>query len=289
MQNDFNLKFLIIIFSLSITFVGYKFFYEKSQSQSKVIFCNVGQGDGAYIRSENKYDILVDAGPDKSILNCLGKYMPFYDRQIEAVFLSHPQKDHYGGLTFILDRYKILKIIISPIDNEASSFQKLLSKIKEKNISTSLGLAGETYLVGNSKIQILSPLKSMIEKETYQEKNFFSLRKTSKDPNYFSIIMNYEENGTNVLFTGDAPGNLLDKISRLDKIKSDILKVPHHGSKNGLTKNFLRAADPFMAVISVGKNSYGHPSKSILDLLTEEKVQIRRTDMEGNIIIKIKN
>ncbi len=79
-------------------------------TQSVVVFCNVGQGDAAYLRINNKVDVLIDSGPDSRVLDCLGKYMPFYDKTIELAFLSHPHFDHYGGFLSLAGRYHILKL-----------------------------------------------------------------------------------------------------------------------------------------------------------------------------------
>ena len=90
------------------------------------------------------------------------------------------------------------------------------------------------------------------------------------------------------MFTGDASPFVLGRLSHGAIEKVDVLKVPHHGSKNGLTKTFLDLADPKMAVISVGKNnSYGHPHKQVLDILKAKNINIRRTDVEGDIVFKI--
>src|SRR3990167_8084226 len=102
-------KSLLQAFLFSATIVLVVFILQFFDTHTTVVFCDVGQGDGAYIRIHNKIDLIIDAGPANGMMmQCLGKYMPFYDRTLEYLFLSHPQIDHYGGLLEILKRYKVV-------------------------------------------------------------------------------------------------------------------------------------------------------------------------------------
>lgn len=125
----------LILFSFfSFMIIFFVFLSSFFDERTKIVFCNVGQGDAAYIRIRNKIDVLIDAGPDKGVLSCLGKYMPFWDRKIELAFLSHPNNDHYNGYFFIADRYKIDKFIT--VDTASlivsKTYKKLLQKILNK-------------------------------------------------------------------------------------------------------------------------------------------------------------
>lgn len=250
--------------------------------QTTIVFCNVGQGDAAYIRIENKIDVLIDAGPDKSVLSCLGRYMPFWDRKIELAFLSHPNNDHYNGYFFIADRYKIDRFIT--VDTSglivSKTYKKLLQKISDKKINIEETFAGKI-------IQAVQPRRLDEAKFVtfWPPKNF-----VSKNDNDYSSVFIFQENNFRLLFTGDASPFVLGRLSHGAIKKIDILKVPHHGSKNGLTKKFLDLADPSTVVISAGKNnSYGHPSKEVLDMLKAKNIKIRRTDEEGDIMFRISN
>jgi competence protein ComEC len=273
-ENPVNKKAVVlsIIFSFFVCLII--FFNNYFDERTKIVFCNVGQGDGAYIRIRNKIDVIIDAGPDKSILSCLGKYMPFWDRKIEIAFLSHPNNDHYNGYFFIADRYKIDKFItVNTYDLIVSeSYKKLLKKLSDKNIPLLFGVSGDKISVAGDDFTIYWPPKGF----------------NSANDNDFSQILLFQQNDFRVLFTGDASPFVLGKLSHGAIGKIDILKVPHHGSKNGLIKKFLDLADPLVAVISVGKNnSYGHPHRQILDMLKAKNVKIRRTDEEGDIIFQL--
>src|SRR3989339_1736175 len=242
--------------------------------RTKIVFCNVGQGDAAYIRIANKIDVLIDAGPNKSILSCLGKYMPFWDRKIELAFLSHPNSDHYKGYIDIIDRYKIDKFITVNTTNliVSKTYKKLLQKISEKNVPILFKVAGDKIMINNSQFIFYWP----------------PINFNSNNDNDFSSIVIFKTLTFRALFTGDASPFVLSRLSNNPLVKVDVLKIPHHGSKNGLTKKFLDLVNPTTAVISVGKNnSYGHPSKVVLDMLKAKNINIKRTDEDGNVIFMI--
>ncbi|PIP63494.1 hypothetical protein COW97_02210 [Candidatus Roizmanbacteria bacterium CG22_combo_CG10-13_8_21_14_all_34_12] len=150
----------LILFSFfSFMIIFFVFLSSFFDERTKIVFCNVGQGDAAYIRIRNKIDVLIDAGPDKSVLSCLGKYMPFWDRKIELAFLSHPNNDHYNGYFFIADRYKIDKFIT--VDTASlivsKTYKKLLQKILNKKIKIEEAVAGKIIWPG---FNILWPPKN---------------------------------------------------------------------------------------------------------------------------------
>ena len=294
----FSKKTLIIAALLSSFLVFLLFLSNFFNSQTRLVFCDVGQGDGAYIRIKNQVDVLIDAGSGRKILSCLGKYMPFYDRTIELAIISHQQKDHFGGFLYILDRYDIKKFWMSQVYSSSRSFDELIEKIDAKGIILEFPKAGEKARIANATIDFFWPSDQFITVNSFVDSRTHRLfRQTGIDLNDFSLIFSLEVNGIRILFTGDATPLILNKLLNLptgkqdqSKIKSNILKIPHHGSKKGLTVEFLDLADPTYGVISVGKNnSYGHPSQEILDMLEAQEVKIRRTDIEGDIIFKFKN
>lgn len=265
----------LILFSfISSMIVLYVFITTYFNDRTKIVFCNVGQGDAAYIRINNETDILIDAGPDKSVLSCLGKYMPFWDRKIEIAFLSHPNNDHYSGYFFIADRYKIDKFITVNTTIMSKSYKKLLKILSSKHIPLLFKTSGDKIKVMDGQFKLYWPPKDF----------------NSSNDNDFSSVILFELRGIRLLFTGDASPFVMSRLSHGSVDKIDILKIPHHGSKNGLTKKFLDLADPEVAVISVGKNnSYGHPSNIVLDMLKAKNINIRRTDVEGDVVFEIPN
>lgn len=262
------------LFSLLLLLVSYVSSF--SNNLTKVVFCDVGQGDAAYIRVENRLDILIDAGRDRQVLNCLAKYMPFYDRKIEIAFITHPQYDHYGGFLQIIDRYAIERVVTVPLDSQNSSFQMLKRKIKENGILVQNLYSGDSISLSNAEIRFLWPEVSYVLEN----------RNKNLDPNLFSQVFIFSQGGFDMLFTGDyeIDSHITEKID----VDIEILKVPHHGSKDAINREFLFASKPEVAVISVGKNnSYGHPHQSIIDLLKASKIKILRTDEKGHIEFKL--
>lgn len=286
--------FKIIIFSgLIIFFVFSSYFFNQ---KNFVVFCDVGQGDAAYIRTKEKIDILVDAGPNKAVLSCLGKYMPFYDRKIELVILSHPQNDHFNGFLGIIDRYQIETFVIIPLHTPSKNFNQLIKKLKEKKITIKNFYAGEKInILNHSSITFLWPTRkffkqNIIEKKTDLEKEILGVYSAKSDLNDFSHVFLFSRGDFDILFTGDASPLVLNLVARINKEifnkKIEVLKVPHHGSKNGLNIKFLRLAEPDLSVISVGKkNAYGHPSKEILEMFQALRKKYLRTDEFGDIKI----
>jgi len=282
---------------IAIIFVSISILQSYLNNETSVVFCDVGQGDATYIRLANKTDVLIDAGPDRKVLQCLGKYMPFFDKTIELAFISHPQKDHFGGFEHILDRYSIDLLILNPLNNKALSYQKLLEKLDQKKVKLKSLYQGDAIDLNNAKISIYWPERSYLEKSIYKTtavSHGFRVNDVLLNLNKFSYVFTFEEDNKSILFTGDIDKEISNKISNyLPRFNRglghiNILKVPHHGSKNGATKKFIDKVKPKISIINVGKNnSYGHPHKEILDLLNNVNSIIKRTDKEGDVVIKL--
>jgi len=254
------------------------FLYQFNNQQTKIVFCDVGQGDAAYIRIKNKIDVVIDAGPDRKILSCLGKHMPFYDRKIELVILSHPHKDHFFGFIPVFERYDIDSIVFFKPEVPTSTFNQLLTLIKNNKTKVLLPSTVQSISIAGDRLSLLNG-KNIIDKNNL---------------NASSLIFLFQEDNFRALFTGDATSMALNRLVGNGRDRSlrniDILKIPHHGSKTGLSTKFLHLANPKVAVISVGKNnSYGHPSKEVLDQLKALKIKIMRTDINGDIVFRITN
>lgn len=270
---------LTLIFSLIVlTFV---IIFAYLNDVPKIVFCDVGQGDGVYIRTPNKKDLVIDAGPTNRMAECLSKYMPFYDRTIEIAFLSHPQNDHYGGYLPILKGYKINIFVASVVQN-GKEFDRLLFQLKNSGTRIQGAVKGNIIDYEDFIMEFYWPTSIFFKTHTYIKDG---QRMSNVDLNSFSQVFSFKSKGISVLFTGDIDPQTSFLVEDIPQVT--ILKVPHHGSINGLTALLLSKAKPSTAIISVGKNnSFGHPSKAILDLLTRYKTIIKRTDREGDIIFK---
>jgi len=270
--------YLILILAVA-GFLVWQSVFNKNQTNLKVTFCNVGQGDAALIQfPKNNEEVLIDAGPDNSVLNCLGENMAFSDREISAVFLSHPDSDHIAGMNSILDKYKVDNVYWTYDKDKSEIFSKIKNKILEKKIPTKLVYAGETFWYQNRSLEILYPNKETIAT-------------SGLNSNDYSEVIRLEDDQVSFLFTGDIGKDVSNKIletygKNSAKLKSAVYKVPHHGSKD-YSPDFLSAVNPKLAIISVGKNNrYGHPSKEVLDFLNKNHINFLRTDQKENIKVE---
>lgn len=269
--------FLIAILFLLNIFAWQKVFDLAKNNNLKVNFLDVGQGDTIFIETPQLHQILIDGGPGSAVLEKLQKFMPFYDRTIDVVILTHPDKDHMEGLLEVLKRYKIDYILWTGIKRSGSLYQEWLSvlakseKQKTKIITAKLG---HEIKAGNVIIDTLHPFEDLIDKEF-----------TNND-NDTGIVSRLIFGKNTFLFTADISSKAEEElISKGINLKSDVLKVAHHGSKYSSSNEFLENVMPKIAVISVGKNSYGHPTPETLQRLENFGIHILRTDESGDIKI----
>lgn len=272
---------LIIILSVVVVLYCYIKFYNQDQD-FRVIFFNVGQGDSALIQFDNQVEMLVDCGISRTITSKLGKYLSFYDRDIEYLLVTHFDLDHYGGCIDVLKRYNVKNIITNGSSKSGQSYWEEWNKAalnegaKIKEIKNN-----EILTIGNSKIEFLFP------------DSFIDLGKTENENNK-SIVFRLTHATSSFLFMGDLEIEgevaLVDKYciddGRCSSLESDYLKAGHHGSDSSSSEEFLTAVDPEISIISVGYNSFGHPSLRVLKKIIRQGSKVWRTDQIGDIIIE---
>lgn len=279
-------KYLYLVL-VSIFVLAGLFFYQNAKfndGKLHLVVCDVGQGDGIFIRTPKGSDILIDAGPDDSILNCLSKHMPFWDRDIEVMILTHPHADHLTGLISVLKRYNVIHYFTENVKNNTVSYKRLQDTLAAKNITAKFTFSGDRIdFSDKSSLLTVWPDNDWFEKQKLQDIQNSGKDNFSLDVNGFSVISLLSYGKFKALLTGDA-GVLVEEQIAKEVGKIDVLKVPHHGSKTGLSSLFLEEISPKLAIISAGaKNSYGHPTKEVLNLLLNHKINILRTDKNGEI------
>jgi len=243
-----------------------------------VNFLDVGQGDAILI-SQGKKQVLIDGGPSgQKMMEKLGTYVPFWDREIEVILITHPDSDHIEGLVSVLQNYKVDVIIETDVASESAVYAKLQDLIKEKNIQKIKGTRG-------TKIKISE--KNELEILNSQDENAAA----QKETNSSSIVSKLTVGNEKFLFMGDLPSeNEIKLISQNVDLSAEILKVGHHGSKYSTSTDFLNKVGPEDAVISAGKNNrYGHPAMETLDRLKNKKINILRTDVVGDIMYECRS
>ena len=251
--------------------------YEINQNRFlEVDFFDVGQGDAIFIESPKGHQILIDGGPSSAILEKLAKEMPFWDRTIDLVILTHPERDHLAGLLEVLKRYKVENILWTGVVRDTQEFKEWEKAIKEEKANVRIAQSGQKITILSEKLylEILYPFENLTGQEL-------------KNSNNTSIVSQVVFNENSFLFTGDIPKSTEKKLAENESnLNSDILKVSHHGSKNASSKEFIEKVLPEIAVISAGKgNSYGHPHQEVLDILESYGIRVLRTDQQGDIKI----
>ena len=244
----------------------------------EVNFFDVGQGEAIFIETPSRHQILIDGGPSSLILEKLAESLPFWDRTIDLIILTHPEHDHLAGLIEVLKRYKVENILWTGIVRDTSEYDEWVKLIKNEGAKIKIAQASQrinlsTYEV-NRHIDILYPFENLEGQEFENSNNTSIVAKLIFGENSF-------------LFTGDAYQSVEKKlVSRGWGLNSDVLKVGHHGSKTSTSEEFIKQVSPEIAVISVGKdNPYQHPHQETLDTLEKYGIKILRTDKEGDIKI----
>lgn len=235
----------------------------------------MGQGDAILITFKN-IQVLTDGGPNNNVLTCLSNNIPFWDREIELVISTHPQKDHYFGLIEVAKRYKLDNFLYNPLDVGSQEYEALESMVGGRGVNLLNPRAGMSIRLDLIYLDILSP-SGQIKTESKELKNV--------DPNVYSIVYLLNYGQFKGIFTGDMDPATSESLA-LSWTKGTVnyIKIPHHGSKNGMTEKLLRAFMPRVAVISVGRNNtYGHPHKEILEMLKKYNIKTYRTDLDGEV------
>lgn len=270
--------FYLLIFLFFADIFAWLIVYDFTKSKLlNVTFFDVGEGDAIFIETPQRHQILIDGGPDVTILEKLAKEMPFWDRTIDLVILTHPERDHLAGLIEVLKSYQVKNILWTGVIAESLVFKEWLKRIKLEGAKIYLAKAGQKVRAGECLFFILSPFENLENQKV-------------KHLNDTSIVTKFYCQKKAFFFAGDIfqdqEEKIIENYNKKD-LDSDILKVAHHGSKSSTSQEFLEIVSPEIAVISVGKNNYGHPHQEVLEKLERIGAQILRTDREGDIKIKL--
>jgi competence protein ComEC len=236
-----------------------------------VTFLDVGQGDSILIETPDGIQMLIDGGPDGTVLRRLSHELPWFDRTIDIILGTHPDKDHIGGLVDVLHRYTVGQIITTENTGEtmvSSSFQKGLV---QEGATVTMARSGQVYQLGASTtLTILAPKNNpeMLESNTA------------------SIVAKLSYGDIDFMLTGDAPSSIEEYLVKTygEGLSSEVLKLGHHGSKTASSESFLDTVKPMYAVVSAGKdNSYGHPHPQVVDAVNGRNIQMVSTAESGSL------
>lgn len=271
-------KWLLTAFVIVVILAGAAW-KSRPDGNVHVYFLDVGQGDATLI-IKGDIDILIDGGPSPQAIDQeLGRRLPFWDRTIELLVMTHPHADHLAGLVEVLSRYKVDQVLYpAPASNDPGEYDKPLFEewlrlISEKNIKSDIAHSDQELTIGGIVLDVLSPPA-------------VPLQGTQSDIDNSSVVLRARAGDISFLITGDLmrEGELEMAYQRLLP-KSTVLKVAHHGSDTSSTEEFLNAVMPQIAVISSGPNDYGLPTPEIVARLTARvgASNVYRTDASGTI------
>lgn len=274
-NNKCKIIICLLIVLILINFIIYIF-----PQKLRIFFIDVGQGDSTLIITPDKKTVLIDGGGSDSFDVGEKVLLPYLlDRRIlkiDYVLISHFDTDHCGGILTIMEKVKVKNIIISEQAEHSENYERFKKLMIHKKIRLIEVKKGDKIKIGRySEFKILFPTSRLL----------------SENPlNNNSIVAQFNYNNFKMLFTGDIEKLAEQQILKTEKaeIRADILKVAHHGSKTSSIPEFIKAVKPKIALIGVGKNNtFGHPNKQTIKNLENIKCRIYRTDIQGEIIIKI--
>ena len=230
---------------------------------------DVGQGDSIFIKTPSGYKILIDGGPSDKVLDYLGSELPFYDKTLDLVVLTHPQSDHLVGLIDVARRYEIKSLWVSDSENSSEQYKEWEQVLSSKDLERTVVEVGDTIRFEDGvELKVVWPKGEL----------------STSDLNAKSIVILLDYKDFEMLLTGDAD----KQVQPYSSFDSDIevLKVPHHGAKAALNESYTKTLSPEVSIISVGeRNRYGHPTKNTTDFLISIGSEILRTDLNGTVEI----
>ena len=290
-----------VITAAAVVFMAFSFI----PGSLEVVFLDVGEGDSAFIRTYTGKTVLIDGGGSNNptVASKVGELtvVPFLldsgVMSLDAVIATHPHADHTQGLKDVLELMKVKRLIIPSLSDD-SDFSGLLGLSETRGIPVARCSKGDVIrLDEKTTLRVLSPARSCeVDKDAL---------------NNTSLVLKLCYGQTSVLFTGDAEmeveaelvseaGSMEDGgraadgaenrntagLVNVPDLSADVIKIAHHGSTSSTSPNFLDSVDPEAAIISVGKNNFGHPSGQTLELLEERGVECFRTDECGAVLLK---
>ncbi len=262
----------VLLSLFGITADTYSSDYQKNSlaldSPLCVHYIDVGQGDSIYVKLPNGENLLIDAGDNDAGVNVTGYLKDLRVKKIDYLVATHPHSDHIGGMDDVINKFDIETMYMPDVTHNTSTFSSLLDAIEKNNVKLKVAKSGVSILKEeNLSVDILSP-----DGKTYE------------DMNNYSAVVKITYGDTAFLFMGDAEKVIENKLK--SGLKSDVIKVGHHGSDTSTGEKFLQRVSPEVAVISVGENNdYSHPHNEVVSRLKKHNINIFRTDYDGTVVI----
>jgi competence protein ComEC len=269
LRRGFPVKAMVTALLIALVLVGLAL-TSLPDGRLHVTFLDVGQGDAILVQTPSGRRLLIDGGPSPStLLAAVGRRIPFWDRRIDLVLLSHPHDDHLQGLLAILDRYSVGQVLTSDIPCDTALCKEWQTKLEDRQVPVLVVRQPLQVELGDGPVLQIFPAQ-------------FSSSEEAQQP---SLVARLSWQQVTCLFTGDLEADGLQRLEPMGlTLPCTVLKVPHHGSDKAVNEEFLSVAQPEVAIISVGAgNRFGHPAPGTLQLLDRLAIQTWRTDQAGDI------
>jgi competence protein ComEC len=276
-----NLYVPLLILCIAFNYGIWSSVWHANPPRLRISVLSIGQGDSILIQGPTGITILIDGGPDRSVLRQLGQELPLFSEAIDLVVETHPDTDHIAGLAPVFDQYAI-SYFMSPgmPDRSQASLSLRAAVTSESGVTTFIARRGmRIHIGGGAYADVLYPDRNV----------------SKGDTNSASVVMHIVYGKTSFMLTGDLPSPIEDYLVRLEAVAntengtnrtlhSDVLKAGHHGSKNSTDDIWLAAVHPSMVAISAGKdNTYGHPNPETLARVRQEGANLFSTIDRGTL------
>ena len=262
---------LLIVFSIVLFGV---ILHEDRKGVLTFEVLNIGQGDALWIESPTGVQVIVDGGPDNTLMKEIPKVLPWYDRHIDMIVVTNPDKDHYEGFLSLLKKYKVDTVLEPGTTSKTETYALLEKEITDKKIEKIVARRGQVVdLGGGAYLQVLFPDRDI----------------SGLSSNDGSLVMKLVYGGTSVMLQGDSTSKIEDYLLTLGTttLKSTILKAGHHGSRTSSAPEYVSAVSPEWVVISSGiRNDYGHPHKETLETMHKLGIPALDTCNNGRLIFQ---
>jgi competence protein ComEC len=266
------MKFLITLLSLAVVVVWMAALYPKTTKLS-LRMLDVGQGDALLLTLPERQTILIDGGPDHTVIERLGTYLPFWEHSLDALILTHPHEDHLVGALDVLNTYTLGTVLSNPVkDEKTASWKAWNAKLtNQRNIR-----AKDVATIRTEDSQVVLEI--------------FTGEQVSANQNNNSVVVGITYGSVKFALMGDAESELEEELVRETTFFSapvTVLKVGHHGSQTSSSPPFLETLHPLIGLISCGiDNKFNHPSVNIINRFLYNRTHLFRTDRQGTIEVR---
>lgn len=265
---------LVVVVATGVT----AFRQRRAAHELIVTVFDVGQGDAVLVELPEGGRWLIDGGPDERVVASLDQRLPWWDRTLTGIILTHPHADHVAGLVAVLRRYRVRHVVVPAVSHTTPEYLTFLEEVRSRNLPTTFVSRPFVWTGGSAasswRWEFLHPERA------YDE--------AVSDLNAASVVSRLVYGEHKFLFMGDATVEVESLLLKQGRdLRATVLKVGHHGGDTATSESFLKAVQPTYAAISVGaSNRFGHPAEVILRRLRKNGVMIYRTDEHGDITFR---